>query len=48
MRRCERLRERIPGPGPDRFASPELAAAEELVRSGAILAAVEQEIGALQ
>ena len=41
------VRERIPGPGPDRFVAPELAAIEELVRSGAVLEAVEAEIGAL-
>ncbi len=42
------IRERVEGPGPDRFLAPELAAAEELVRSGALLDAVEAEIGALQ
>ncbi len=42
------IRERIPGPGPDRFVAPELAAVEELVRSDALLKAVEREIGALQ
>jgi histidine ammonia-lyase len=31
------LRTRIPGPGPDRFLAPELAAAEALVRDGALL-----------
>ncbi len=41
------LREHVPGPGPDRFLAPELAAAEELVGSGAIVAAVEAQIGAL-
>jgi histidine ammonia-lyase len=30
------LRERVAGPGPDRWLAPELAAAEELVRSGAL------------
>ena len=45
-RRC--VRERVAGPGPDRFLSPELAAVEELVRSGALLEAVEAAIGALQ
>jgi histidine ammonia-lyase len=34
------LRERVAGPGPDRVLAPELAAAEELVRSGAVLARV--------
>ncbi len=41
------LREVVPGPGPDRFLAPELAAAEELVGSGALVAAVESRIGAL-
>jgi histidine ammonia-lyase len=41
------VRERIEGPGPDRIVAPELAAAEELVHSGDVLAAVEAEIGAL-
>ncbi len=41
------VRERIPGPGPDRWLAPELAAAEELVSSGALLAAVEASVGAL-
>ena len=37
----------VGGPGPDRFLSPELRAAEEAVRSGAVLAAVEAAIGSL-
>ena len=41
------VRTRIAGPGPDRFLAPELAAAEELVRSGAIVAAAEAAIGPL-
>ena len=41
------LRSDVPGPGPDRFLSPELAAAEELLRSGAVLAAVEESVGPL-
>ena len=41
------LRSDVPGPGPDRFLSPELAAAEELLRSGAVLAAVEEAVGPL-
>ena len=41
------LRERVDGPGPDRWLSPELAAAEELLRSGAVLDAVESAIGPL-
>jgi histidine ammonia-lyase len=41
------LRTEVPGPGSDRRLSPELAAAEELVRSDAILGAVEAAIGEL-
>jgi histidine ammonia-lyase len=42
------LRGRVPGVGADRFLRPELADAEELVLSGAILEAVEAAIGELQ
>ncbi|MBV8987639.1 MAG: aromatic amino acid lyase, partial [Solirubrobacterales bacterium] len=42
------VRERIPGPGPDRYLAPELAAVERLVGSGELLAAVESEIGSLR
>ena len=42
------VRERVPGPGPDRFMSPELGAVEELVRSGQLLQAVESTIGGLR
>ena len=41
------LRAEVPGVGPDRWLSPELAAAEELLRSGTLLEAVEAETGAL-
>jgi histidine ammonia-lyase len=41
------VRKHIGGPGPDRFLAPELAAAEALVRSGAVLEAVEGAIGKL-
>jgi len=41
------LRERVDGPGPDRQVAPDLAAAEELIVSGALLGAVESQIGAL-
>ncbi len=41
------LRAEVPGTGPDRWLAPELAAAEELLRSGALLAAVEAETGRL-
>ena len=36
-----------PGAGPDRWLSPELGAAEDLLRSGAVLDAVESAIGPL-
>ena len=42
------VRGTIPGPGPDRWLSPELAEAEELVASDALLKAIEQAIGALE
>jgi histidine ammonia-lyase len=42
------VRGRVPGPGPDRYLAPELAAAEELVRSGAILAAAQGVTGPLE
>ncbi|MGN6167821.1 MAG: histidine ammonia-lyase [Solirubrobacteraceae bacterium] len=42
------VRERVPGPGPDRFLSPELGAAEELVRSGQLVRAVEATVGRLR
>ena len=35
------LRERVPGPGPDRFLAPEIEAAYNLVRSGVLVAAAE-------
>ncbi|MFH8488262.1 histidine ammonia-lyase [Streptomyces longisporoflavus] len=37
----------VQGPGPDRFLAPDLAAADEFVRSGALLDAVEQVTGPL-
>jgi len=33
------------GPGPDRFVAPELAAAEHLVASGAVVEAVTHALG---
>lgn len=42
------VRGRVPGFGPDRFVAPELAAVEELVRTGAVLRAVEDAVGALR
>jgi histidine ammonia-lyase len=41
------LRARVDGPGPDRYLSVELRAAERLVRDGSVLRAVEAELGAL-
>jgi len=38
----------IQGPGPDRHLSPEIEAAVELVRTGAVLAAAEEVIGELR
>ena len=38
----------IPGPGADRWLAPELAEAEALVASGAVLDAVEAAIGSLE
>ncbi|MFD5411631.1 histidine ammonia-lyase [Streptomyces nojiriensis] len=37
----------VQGPGPDRFLAPDLAAADEFVRSGGLLAAVEPVTGPL-
>jgi histidine ammonia-lyase len=42
------VRAHIAGPAPDRWLAPDLAAAERLVAQGALVAAVESEIGALQ
>jgi histidine ammonia-lyase len=42
------LRETVPGPGPDRWVSPELARAEATLASGALVAAVEHAIGELE
>jgi histidine ammonia-lyase len=42
------LRERVPGPGPDRELAPELAHAQALVDSGALLAAAERHTGRLR
>jgi histidine ammonia-lyase len=38
------LREHVPGPGPDRHLSPEIEAATELVRSGALLDAANSAL----
>ncbi|MEO6203995.1 MAG: histidine ammonia-lyase [Mycobacteriales bacterium] len=42
------LRERVDGPGTDRFLSPEIEATVELVRSGALIAAAESVTGGLE
>ena len=41
------LRKQVQGVGPDRFLAPELAAAEQLIRSGAVLAAAQSVTGVL-
>jgi histidine ammonia-lyase len=41
------VRERIAGPGPDRWLAPDLKAAEELVTGGALLDAVDPAVGGL-
>jgi histidine ammonia-lyase len=38
------LRERVPGAGPDRHLAPEIAVAEDLIASGAVLDAVEPHV----
>jgi histidine ammonia-lyase len=43
----EAIRRVVPGPGPDRWTAPELAAIEELVVSGTLLEAVESALGGL-
>jgi histidine ammonia-lyase len=42
------LRRTVPGPGPDRYLTPEIEAAVALVRSGAVLAAAEAVCGPLE
>jgi histidine ammonia-lyase len=42
------VRGAVPGPGPDRWLAPELAEAEALVASGAVLESVEAAIGSLE
>ena len=41
------VRDRIAGPGPDRWLAPDLAAAAELVTGGALLEAVEGRVGGM-
>ncbi len=42
------LRERVPGPGPDRWLAPELAAVEGALADESLLTAVEGAIGGLR
>ena len=42
------LRKQVAGAGPDRFVSPDLAAAEALIRAGAVVEAAESVVGALR
>jgi histidine ammonia-lyase len=42
------LREHVAGPGPDRWLSPDLRAAEQLLAGGTLLGAVESTIGTLE
>jgi histidine ammonia-lyase len=42
------LRRRVLGPGPDRYLSPEIETAVELVRDGSLLAAAETAVGPLE
>jgi len=42
------LRKRVPGVGPDRVVAPELAAAEEMIRSGAVIEAAQSVVGELR
>ncbi|WP_420610751.1 aromatic amino acid lyase [Candidatus Poriferisodalis sp.] len=41
------LRSEVPGPGPDRWLSPELAAADQLLADEALVPAVETTVGPL-
>jgi len=42
------VRERVAGPGPDRYLSAEIEAAHALIVSGELVAAVEAAIGELE
>ena len=44
----ELLRKKVRGPGPDRVLAPELEAAAELIRSGAVITAAEAAAGPLR
>jgi histidine ammonia-lyase len=41
------IRESVPGPGPDRHLAPEIAHVVRLVQSGAVVVAVQEQIGEL-
>ena len=42
------LRQHVPGPGPDRFLAPELAAVTELLSDGSLLGAAQERVGAFE
>jgi histidine ammonia-lyase len=42
------VRTTVPGVGPDHFVAPDLAAAEVLIRSGAVVAAAQAVTGPLK
>jgi histidine ammonia-lyase len=42
------LRREVAGPGPDRWLSPDLRTAEQLLADGSVLTAVESAIGPLE
>ncbi|MGA8514524.1 MAG: hypothetical protein WB821_07095, partial [Burkholderiaceae bacterium] len=42
------VRTKVAGPGPDRWLSPDLRAAEHLLRDRSVLTAVESVIGTLE
>ena len=42
------LREKVSGPGSDRWLTPEIEAAVSLVQSGSVVAVVEQVIGVME
>ncbi len=44
----DRIRDAVPGPGPDRFLAPEIEAVVELVVSGALIDAAEGVVGPLR
>jgi histidine ammonia-lyase len=44
----EVLRRTVPGPGTDRFMSPELEEADRVLASGELLAAVNDAVGGLR